>query len=1005
MAFDRQKFRLGHLRDDLSGSLDTSSHHRPLSDMDPLDFDDSLSQAGGMSANYRQREMGVPFSPGDGTSSLVGRNGVSSRFLVKQDRMLSPLEGQRLPLEMAWFRDFQNKRRPDDTFVKSFQDGNVLPEVSRDGPRISVGITLLSGSDIMAVNDAEFKRLQKDSTTQRCAGRDYSRAEIRRLQQESSPQKSPEWKVYTAAALLQRIHVDQYLRTSLQDDSTGIVDKYRRRHGQIADTGYTSIVTIGSRQRTQEGISSAGDHPGVRSNTVVLRSPTAVGFHQNSDAVSSAGRTAILTISSDNVEILLDQPSPNHQFDIVSTLIEVDHFSLRDLMQNYQTIIQSTGRAISTQDILKILDTMINDVRRLCARSPRLFRVPTRSLIAQSIDTRYGIDEEGAFFAFTTSEGIRQIIEKSISYFAALNDSRTEQDRIRPKFLQMVVLLVALLNESDLIKVRKIIESTFNIPGNRPDLELLICKVLPLGAANEQIFIESLYEAYSPETKGHSYDKPELAPAWEALQLELARRGYMVPHHVPDVQGPSGDVEEAEDLEALLDSDPDQKLEDTTPEPRTWMIPWPSRGITSSTIFKYLQHDEKVRDFGNANQSSIKGINEIPHLEIAAEDREHHVEVWLTDNCKYMVASHEPEPISAMEVTEEGDDYMLKKIEDGSNWALEIRETPVNQVFIEAVVNHNTLVQNVQGFLSSQKNSRFTSQLPFKSNRGVPSADTFKQVDVPVMARKVWADVVPHYTAANGLSFAAERTRVAVVFKVGSRIVLSDDIVREMKRSLGKLRGSAEKLEEVAKAKPPGKLAKNEAERQLQKLFEDCMNMLVALKEDIAKAEQTLEGQMNESADLPSDPICKVVLPSMSMENRPLWQKYQVSLSRDEQYLIVRCKVLTIEAVGTVQPGDTDVDVTLRGCNFSLKIQSLVVASQLEKDGGFWNIHPGAVLMWMGYYVAVAESKKADMESKKTARRAYGLLGYYRVIGHTDGAGSPGGVRVRNLGDMAVRII
>ena len=70
-----------------------------------------------------------------------------------------------------------------------------------------------------------------------------------------------------------------------------------------------------------------------------------------------------------------------------------------------------------------VLDTMINDIRRLCIRSLRLFRMSTRDLITQSVDTRYGVDYGNLFIALTTSEGIRILIEKSSAYYSSLNDT------------------------------------------------------------------------------------------------------------------------------------------------------------------------------------------------------------------------------------------------------------------------------------------------------------------------------------------------------------------------------------------------------------------------------------------------------------------------------------------------------------------------------------------------------------------------------------------------------
>ena len=60
------------------------------------------------------------------------------------------------------------------------------------------------------------------------------------------------------------------------------------------------------------------------------------------------------------------------------------------------------------------------DARRLCVRSPILFRMSTRWHIISSKNTRYGIDHGTMFRTLTTSRGIKNIVELSASYFNSL---------------------------------------------------------------------------------------------------------------------------------------------------------------------------------------------------------------------------------------------------------------------------------------------------------------------------------------------------------------------------------------------------------------------------------------------------------------------------------------------------------------------------------------------------------------------------------------------------------
>lgn len=91
---------------------------------------------------------------------------------------------------------------------------------------------------------------------------------------------------------------------------------------------------------------------------------------------------------------------------------------------------------------------MIEDARRLCIRSPILFRMSTRRHIVSSKNTRYGVDHGTMFQTLTTSSGIKNIISLSAAYFNSLASyNRQEQHLIRPRFLQMLVLLLSLLND------------------------------------------------------------------------------------------------------------------------------------------------------------------------------------------------------------------------------------------------------------------------------------------------------------------------------------------------------------------------------------------------------------------------------------------------------------------------------------------------------------------------------------------------------------------------------
>ena len=197
-----------------------------------------------------------------------------------------------------------------------------------------------------------------------------------------------------------------------------------------------------------------------------------------------------LTIDSKNVSIVSDLSSNN--WDLAALLVEVDSSSLMDLISNYQRIINRGGPDLPTAETIQLLDVMIEDARRLCVRSPILFRMSTRRHIVCSKNTKYGVDDGIMFKTLTTSSGIKNIIRLSAAYYNSLPQLPETQQRlkipseIRPRFLQMLVLLLALLNDDDLAELSAFLEVTYGICASREHIELLILKVLPLSSINSK---------------------------------------------------------------------------------------------------------------------------------------------------------------------------------------------------------------------------------------------------------------------------------------------------------------------------------------------------------------------------------------------------------------------------------------------------------------------------------------------------------------------------------------
>ena len=251
--------------------------------------------------------------------------------------------------------------------------------------------------------------------------------EVNRLEQQGMISRSPEqrnaiWRVNTAGTLLQNIIVNQDLNLTTKD--------------------LTKDVAAIARSRMERN------------------SPHSKTYHNFSrDAV---------TIESDNVEIVHEFDQAIKELDITATLIEVNCNALWSLMTDYKQIIKQGGPLMKPQQTKELLDQMIEAARRFCLLSPILFRMSTRVNIIASNNTRYGVDTEHSFKTWTTSAGIKEIISMSASYYSALDPSAPGMDDftqriIRPKFLQMLTLLLSLLNDSDLRTMSDFLEKTFRI--------------------------------------------------------------------------------------------------------------------------------------------------------------------------------------------------------------------------------------------------------------------------------------------------------------------------------------------------------------------------------------------------------------------------------------------------------------------------------------------------------------------------------------------------------------
>lgn len=519
--------------------------------------------------------------------------GYDNQLFLKKNELYDSMANKNLhPDETAlMIKEFE--QQGDHPIRRSYRASVVSRHNIPRAPIPEVGLVFLPGADLPQVN-----RLEQTNMV------------------DSQPdQRTSYWRVNTAASLLSSHLVNGSLSIDSKD-LTEVVANHARRRAQ-SNKGWSHFDREGTR----------GEPP---------------------DAV---------TIDSDRVKIVHDLDAPGSNWDLCATLIEVDGSSLMDLLHNYRYLIARSGPGANFQQNSLLLERMMEDARRFCMRSPILFRMSTRTRIINSVDIRYGRDSEQSFMTLTTSKGIQEIIHSSASYYNALDPSGSgtgdsTQSFIRPRFLQMLTLLLSLLNDVDLKAMAEFLERTYGISAKRRDLELLFLKVIPLISINPKVFLQSLIPAVEKRTLSDKAVENYEA-CWDLFVKHLAQDGYLLPASVEEL----GHAESS------------------------WVMKWPEHGgINSSTVFARLQY----------RNSRLKSFNDVPPARFGFDTGVKQLTVILTNTTTYKIHPQDYEHIATLTPGE----YSVEEAGPGGNiYLLRITETVVNDQINEAIKVINKAIQ------------------------------------------------------------------------------------------------------------------------------------------------------------------------------------------------------------------------------------------------------------------------------------------------------------------------
>ncbi|KAL8871449.1 MAG: hypothetical protein Q9198_007417, partial [Flavoplaca austrocitrina] len=652
------------------------------------------------------------------------------------------------------------ERKADLRLKRTYMNGVALEDVLSSAPVLTVGLKFLPGADKPQV----------------------SRTEQVNMEGKEADQRDALWRVDTAGSLLTQYSLSPDLQTVRTDQTLRIMARAKNQHER--------------------------DGEYLDQRRLLARS---VARKQNADAV---------TIDSERVTIVNDLRKGS--WDLRGLLVEVDWSSLWDLIVNYRNIIAGGGPDMTFEETKSLLETMIEDARRLCIRSPILFRMSTRASIINSENTRYGINHGQFFKTLVTSKGIKEIISHSAAYYNSLDtgSANVVQQYIRPRFLQMIVLLLSFLNNEDLAEIKVFLEATYKLKADRRDVELLILKVVPLLSINPQVFLTALVPAIDgfPLDCGNVDMEEAYSHTWNIIIKRILADGYLLPGTVEDLGRKS----------------------------LSWIVKWPEDGFSSTLIFDNLQYAGRLR-----------AINDIPPVEVHPGSDCTELTVVMTDDSKYVINPRDLDNIVYMTPGR----YPMQETAGAKRcFDLVIEETWLNGELYQAIKMTNEIVHRVNQWLANPR--RGSSKMSRLVRRG-PDLQPFLG-DFPSPGRLT--EVVA----------TLELTTLAVTYKLEGRRDSRYDAIQNMARDIRNLRAFIHYIEQRADAIDHTFFSPEKRE------VKQCLERV---KEQINLAEQS-RTRIGLGQELSNEPIAKTMYPEGGrLGDSDTWNGYRAWCQEHNGYL------------------------------------------------------------------------------------------------------------------------
>jgi hypothetical protein len=547
---------------------------------------------------------------------------------------------------------------------------------------------------------------------------------------------------------------------------------------------------------------------------------------------------------------------------------------------------------------------MIEDARRLCVRSPILFRMLTRRQIVYSKNTRYGVDDGIMFKTLTTSTGIKNIIRLSAAYYNSLPQLEESQQKlripseIRPRFLQMLVLLLALLNDDDLNELQEFLEVTYGIAATREHIELLILKVLPLSSINSKIFLNALVQAFEGPLIKPSPHLEDQSMIWNTFIARLLQKGYILPGTLENL--------------GCID--------------QSWVIKWPEKGFKDTQIFKNMQYSGSSRTI-----NEIPPVNLNPDVIMGSE-----ITVILSNNRNYVISTSDVENIIRMTP---GRYSVTEAAQGGRSFNLDVTDIWVNQPLFRAITEINSILGLVKSIIPTTPKNQLVRRMGTFLSTGAFRSDSRKYDDASMPALRGCGRLTYHAGTLNGHF-------VAMTYKVDGRKISRQELIRLFYNDNNKMEATIKLIEATVQSAFEGK----KVDESIHKAVYRLQQVLVNIGKMRSEAQRRLTAMIAYDASLASEPVSKVLYQAGSNESQLAeWNEYRAWHNGFENVLYVDCHRTTVEEV--VWQGET-VALNFQG------IPTRYFATPLKKmlDHEKWEeIKANDEVLLCGHYLLVVE--------------------------------------------------